>query len=94
VAVEVLPGPVVANGGARVDVPGGDLHVAQVDAGVQTGNRQVVTKECLSMCGCIRGKRTPVAAARLRNRRVAAWRSILAPRVLRRIGPESRPSTA
>jgi hypothetical protein len=54
----------------------------------------VVTNVCLSMCGCIRGSRTPAAVGRWRSRRVAAWRCIRAPRVLRRIGPESRPSTA
>src|SRR6266496_1824269 len=29
VAVEVLAGPVIAHGGARVGVPGGDLDIAQ-----------------------------------------------------------------
>jgi len=37
VAVEVLAGSVIAHGGARVGVAGGDLDVAQVDAGVETG---------------------------------------------------------
>jgi len=43
VAVQVLAGPVVAHGGARVGVPGGDLDVAQVDAGVETGRDKCVT---------------------------------------------------
>ena len=41
-AVEVVAGAVVAHGGAWVGVPGGDLYVAQVDAGVS----MVVTKVC------------------------------------------------
>jgi hypothetical protein len=40
VPVEVLAGAVVAHGGAWVGVPGGDLDVAQVDAGVETGREQ------------------------------------------------------
>jgi hypothetical protein len=36
-SVEVLAGAVVAHGGAGVGVPGGDLHVAQADAGVEHG---------------------------------------------------------
>ena len=35
--VEVLAGTVVAHGGARVGVAGGDLHVAKVDARVEHG---------------------------------------------------------
>lgn len=34
-SVEVLSGSVVTHDGARVGVSGGDLHVAQVDPGVQ-----------------------------------------------------------
>lgn len=37
VPIEVLPGAIVFGGGARVGVPGGDLHVAQWDAGVEHG---------------------------------------------------------
>jgi len=37
VAVQVLPGPVVAHGGARAGVPGGDLDVPEVDAGIEHG---------------------------------------------------------
>jgi hypothetical protein len=33
----------------------------------------VVTKVCRSMCGCMRGSRTPAWSARCRSRRVAAW---------------------
>ena len=37
VAVEVAPGAVVAGGGAGVSVAGGDLDVAEADAGVEHG---------------------------------------------------------
>jgi hypothetical protein len=37
VAVEVLTGPVVAQGGAWVGVAGGDLDVSQVHARIQHG---------------------------------------------------------
>jgi hypothetical protein len=33
--IEIVPGPVIAHGGARVGVPGGDLHIPQVHPGVQ-----------------------------------------------------------
>ena len=36
-AVEVVAGSVVAHGGAGIGVAGGDLHVAEVDAGVEHG---------------------------------------------------------
>jgi hypothetical protein len=39
------------------------------------------------MWGCIRGIRTLAVTARCLSRRVAAWRSVRPPRVLRRIGP-------
>jgi len=35
VAVEVLAGSVATQGGARVGVPSRDLHVEEVDAGVE-----------------------------------------------------------
>jgi hypothetical protein len=42
VSVEVMPGSVVVHGGARVGVPGGDLDIGQVDAGVEhRGNGSV-----------------------------------------------------
>ena len=41
-AVEVLAGKVVAHGGARVCVPGGDLHVAQAHASVEHGGYEHV----------------------------------------------------
>lgn len=50
----------------------------------------VVTNVCRSMCGCMRGIRTPAVAARCLSLRVAAWRSIRVPSVLRRIGPSVR----
>lgn len=34
-SVEVFSGPVVAHGRARVGVPGGDLHIAEVDASIE-----------------------------------------------------------
>jgi hypothetical protein len=40
VTVEVLAGPVVAHRGAWVGVPGGDLDIAQVDPGIETGREQ------------------------------------------------------
>ena len=42
VAVEVAPGAVVPGRGAGIGVPGGDLHVAKRDSGVeQRGNERV-----------------------------------------------------
>jgi len=38
--VEVLASPVVPHGGARVGVPSGDLHVTEVDPGVQHGRHE------------------------------------------------------
>ena len=43
-AVEVLAGAVVAHGGAWVGVAGGDLHVAEADAGVEHGGDESVAK--------------------------------------------------
>jgi hypothetical protein len=37
VAVEVLAGTVVSHGGTWIGVPGGDLDVAEIDAGVEHG---------------------------------------------------------
>ena len=45
VAVEVLAGPVLAHGGARVGVAGGDLDIAQVDA------RSCIHRMYNSRCG-------------------------------------------
>src|SRR4051812_20132208 len=47
----------------------------------------VVTKECRSMCGCIRGSLTPACSATRRSRRVAQCRSIRVPLQVRRMGP-------
>jgi hypothetical protein len=44
VPVEVLAGPVVAHGGSRIGVAGGDLHVAQADAGVEHGGDEGVAQ--------------------------------------------------
>ena len=38
--VEVLAGPVIARGGAGIGVPGGDLDIAQVNPGIETGREQ------------------------------------------------------
>ncbi len=43
-AVQVVSGAVVAHGGARVGVEGGDLDVAQVDAGVEHGGDEGVSQ--------------------------------------------------
>lgn len=59
-----------------------------------TGLRVARLNDAACMCGCILGVRIPALAARCLSRRVAACRSILVPRVLRRIGPSNRPSTA
>jgi hypothetical protein len=47
VAVQVLAGPVIPHGRARVGVPGGDLDIPQVDAGIKL----VVTNVWRSMWG-------------------------------------------
>ncbi|MFG1891681.1 hypothetical protein ACGFIR_27890 [Micromonospora sp. NPDC049051] len=47
VAVEVLADSVVAHGGSRVGVAGGDLYVAEADTGVE----HLVANVCRSMCG-------------------------------------------
>src|SRR5437868_8180751 len=44
VTVQVLTGPVVAHGGARVGVPGGDLDVPEVDASIEHGRHESVTE--------------------------------------------------
>ena len=43
-AVEVLAGAVVAHGGARVGMAGGDLDVAKVDSGVEHGGDEGVSQ--------------------------------------------------
>jgi len=67
VPVEVLPRPVVAHGGARIGVR------AAICTSLRStpASSMVVTKVCRSMCGCIRGSRTPATRARCRSRR---WR--------------------
>jgi hypothetical protein len=40
VPVEVLAGPVIAGSCAGIGVPGGDLDIAQVNPGIQTGREQ------------------------------------------------------
>ena len=48
-AVQVLAGTVVLHRGARIGVPGGDLHVAQVSASVEHG-RDVRMAEHVRVC--------------------------------------------
>ena len=71
-AVEVLAGSVVAHGGARVGVTGGDLDVAEVDAGVEHRGDEGVAEHVWVHPGIV----TPAATARRLRRRVAAWRSM------------------
>src|SRR5437773_11809239 len=89
-AIEVLAGTVVAHGGARVCVPGGDLHVAQTYAGVERGGYERVPEHV----GVHPRYAYAGGGARCLSRRGAAWRSIRVPRALRRIGASPRPSTA
>jgi hypothetical protein len=52
VTVEVLASPVVAHRGARIGVPSGDLHIAQVNASVETGRDKRVAEHvrvCLAI---------------------------------------------
>lgn len=88
VPVEVVAGAVAAHRRAWVGVAGDDLDVAEANADVEHGGDEV----CRGVCGYILGIRTP--AARCLSRRLAASQSMRAPRVLRRIGPAVRPSTA
>jgi hypothetical protein len=45
VSVEVLAGAVVADGGAGAGVAGGDLDVAEADAGVEDGGDERVPQQ-------------------------------------------------
>lgn len=90
VSVEVLSGSVVAHGRA-----GSACRAAICTWRRSTpASSMVVTKVCRSMCGCILGRLTFAAMASPRSRRVAARRSIRAPRRFNRIGHCSRPATA
>jgi hypothetical protein len=68
VSVEVLAGPVVAHRGF------GSAWRAAIcpSRRLTPASSMVVTYAWRSMCGCIRGIRTPAAVARRRKRRVAA----------------------
>ena len=85
-AVQVLAGPVVPHRRSGVGVSGSDLHVAQVSVSVEHG-REIGVAEYMRMC-----PRDLDAGGfgEVRRRRVAACRSIRAPRVFSRIGPRSR----
>ncbi len=63
-AVKVLACSVVAHGGPRVGVPGCDLYVAQVDAGVEHGGDEGVPQHVGASAGVGRrpGPRAGVAA--------------------------------
>jgi hypothetical protein len=61
-AVEVLAGSVVAHGGSRVGVAGGDLHVAEADAGVEPG-----TEQCSNPANICRSRA-------IRRRHSSCWR--------------------
>ena len=67
VAVEVVAGPVVAGGGARIGVAGGDLDVSEGDAGVEAAVMKLWRSECGEMSLV-----TPAALAKRRTMRVAA----------------------
>jgi Arc/MetJ family transcription regulator len=90
VAVEVLAGLVVSHRGARIGVPGGDLHIAQVSASVEHGRDKRVARH-VRVCAGDLGAGGFGEGCR---RRVAACRSIRAPRLLSRIGPRARLSVA
>jgi hypothetical protein len=83
VAVEILACPVVAHRGARIGVAGGDLDVSQVHASVEHGGDEGVPEHVRVWPG----DPDPAVSASRRSLRVAAWRSIRAPRLLSRIGP-------
>jgi hypothetical protein len=88
--VEVVAGPVVAHGGR------GSACRAAICASRRStpASSMVVTKVWRSMCGCVLRIRMRAARARFLSRRVAACRSIRAPRLLSRIGPDGRPLMA
>jgi hypothetical protein len=78
VAVEILASPVV-----RIVVRGSAWRAAIWTSRRSTpASSMVVTKVCPSMCGCGLAILTPAVSASRRSRRVAAWRSIRAPRLL------------
>ena len=84
-AVEVLAGSVVAHGGSWVGLSGRDLHVTEVDAGVEPGG-DVGVPEHVGVDASL----SPVSCARARSRRVAQCRFIRLPVRLRRTGPVAR----
>ena len=90
-SVEVLAGSVVAHGGAGVGVAGGDLDVAEVDAGVEHGG-DVGVAEHVGVHPRASSRRR--SSARRGGGGWRTWRSIRLPARLRRIGPPARPPTA
>jgi len=90
VAIEVL-----ASTSYRMVVRGSAGRAAIWTSGRSTpASSMVVTKVCRSMCGCIRGNRTPASAATCRSRRVAACRSMRTPRPFSSSGPIDRSPAA
>jgi hypothetical protein len=90
VAVKVLAGSVVAH-----VVRGSAWRAAIWTSRRSTpASSMVVTKVWRSMCGCALPAWMPAVSASRRRRRVAACRSIRAPRLLSRIGPLARPAVA
>ena len=79
-AVEGLASPVITHRGAWIGMAGSDLDVAQVNSGVEHGRDEGMAEHV----GVRPGDPHPAVPAR---RRVAAWRSIRAPRLLSRMGP-------
>lgn len=50
VAVEIVPGPIIPSGGARIGVAGGDLDVQQSHVGVETGRDEAVASRSAGRC--------------------------------------------
>lgn len=60
-AVEVLPGPVVAHGGAWIGVTSGDLNVAEADVGVEHGRDEGAAACTGASVACVRRRWRPGA---------------------------------
>ena len=75
-AVEVLAGPVVTHRGAGIGMAGSALDSTQVHARIEHGRHEGMPEHMRVWPG---NSHPAVLASRL-SRRVAAWRSIRAPR--------------
>jgi hypothetical protein len=91
VAVKILAGPVITHRRARIGVTGSDLDVAQVHPSIEHGRDERYGGAYVDEPMVVG---MPAVSASRRRRRVAAWRSIRAPRLLSRIGPRVRASVA